>query len=94
MARSKAVKKNWTLKKNFGITLEDYDRMYAEQKGSCAICGRYQSQLSKFLGVDHNHETNAVRGLLCRACNAAIGLLQDKVKMLESAAKYLRKHGG
>jgi hypothetical protein len=42
--------------------------------------------------VDHDHETGEVRGLLCAPCNRGIGLLQDKIEVLESAAQYLKTH--
>ena len=74
------------LRWKYGITLEDYRRMYASQQGRCAICLAEYSVLS----VDHDHETGAVRGLLCRDCNFAIGLLHDKADLADSAARYLR----
>lgn len=43
---------------------------------------------AKRLHVDHDHSTGKVRGLLCRKCNVAIGLL-DSQKLLERAAFYL-----
>ena len=41
--------------------------------------------------VDHDHETNQLRALLCGSCNRAIGLLQDSVLVVESALAYLKK---
>jgi hypothetical protein len=43
--------------------------------------------------VDHDHATGRVRGLLCAACNAALGLLQDNPRVILSAADYLLKWG-
>ena len=68
----------------------DFDKMYAEQKGCCAICGRHQSELKKALGVDHNHITKKIRSLLCNKCNSGLGLFQDDSKLLSKASKYLR----
>lgn len=53
-------------KQVYGITVEDYDRMFDEQGGVCAICG---NGTKRRLAVDHNHETGVVRGLLCPRCN-------------------------
>ena len=53
-----------------------YDRLFFEQKGCCAVCGKHQSELKKALGVDHNHVTGQIRGLLCSACNFLIGHLE------------------
>src|ERR1700693_631716 len=76
----------------YGITLEEYDSIFKDQKGCCAICGIYYSKLKKKLCVDHNHLTGKVRGLLCNACNQGIGYLQENNTTLLSALKYLEKH--
>lgn len=79
------------LKKNYGITLEDYERMLAEQKGVCAICGTTESGgRSDNFHVDHCHATGNVRGLLCVNCNRGIGHFNDDPTLLEAAAAYLR----
>lgn len=81
------------LKKKYGITPERYDEMEAEQNGLCAICYQTERQKNKEkLSVDHDHETNAVRGLLCHSCNLAIGQFEDNIERLESAIEYLKKH--
>lgn len=59
--------------------------MSAAQNNRCAICLRDKVRL----GVDHDHSTGRVRGLLCHKCNAAIGLLEDSRFRLKSALKYL-----
>ena len=71
----------------FGITAGQYGALFAAQGGVCAICGR--PPVGKRLAVDHNHETGAVRGLLCSNCNRALGLLQDDESVVASAARYL-----
>ena len=54
----------------YGITIEDYDRMYEEQGGRCAICRTDQpGGAGERFSVDHDHETGKVRGLLCNNCN-------------------------
>jgi len=79
------------LKYLYGITPADFDRMFAEQKGCCAICGKHQSELKRALSVDHDHKTKVIRGLLCNNCNLAIGKLQDSSVLLRKAADYLEK---
>lgn len=81
---------NNRLKSEYGISLKDYERMYLEQSGVCLICDN-PCKLGK-LCVDHDHETKKVRGLLCRKCNTAIGLLGDKVKLVQRAVTYLKKY--
>jgi hypothetical protein len=81
------------LKRTYGITIEDYEAMYAEQEGTCAICSgegfvMKQSHNMKLV-VDHCHETGRVRGLLCHNCNRALGLLKDSTDSLRAAINYL-----
>jgi len=82
--------KHKSLKKNYNITLEDYNTMLFQQNGKCAICGTHHTKLSKSLAVDHCHTIGQVRGLLCIKCNRAIGMLNDDPKLLKSALKYLK----
>lgn len=76
---------------SYGITVEDYAKLFKAQKGKCAICGTTDpGQGKKHLCVDHCHKTGAIRGLLCHQCNRALGLLSDSVKVLEKSIKYLK----
>ena len=85
--------RDWAFKRNYGITLDDYYQLLKRQNGVCAICEKPEKTMHKDklkeLAIDHNHETNKVRGLLCHYCNVAIGLLQDNPKLLRKAADYL-----
>lgn len=83
--------KNRILRFKYGITLEEYNRMFADQKGKCAICGKHQSELEKSLAVDHNHETGEIRGLLCTHCNVFLGHINDDYMFLNTAIKYLNR---
>jgi hypothetical protein len=59
----------------YGLTLDDFARMMADQGGGCWICFRPPKKAS--LHVDHNHKTGAVRGLLCGMCNRKlIGIIE------------------
>lgn len=91
--------RNRRLLDRFGITAAEYDRMYEEQNGLCAMCGKPETRVMKgaedphMLCVDHDHETNRVRRLLCAACNALLGIGGDDPLRLIAGALYLRKHG-
>jgi len=61
----------------YGITFEDFKAMLKQQNFQCAICGIHQAELIYRMAVDHDHGTGKVRGLLCRPCNHALGLLKD-----------------
>ena len=78
------------LKDRFGLTSKQYWDMHADQEGLCAICGKEQCVGTK-LDVDHDHETGKVRALLCRHCNAGIGMLKDSINLVGRALEYLRK---
>lgn len=74
------------IKERYGLSKSDYQARYEEQGGRCGICAREQ----EVLAVDHCHETGAVRGLLCKQCNSAIGLLGDNLSGVLNAVEYLR----
>lgn len=74
--------------KQYGITSDEVKQMYEDQKGLCLICSR---SIEKKFHIDHDHETKKVRGLLCSACNMALGLFKDNPITLDNAIKYLNK---
>ena len=76
-----------SLKRKYGMTVEDYDRMFKKQNGVCAIC--HTRQLYQKLAVDHCHKTGQIRGLLCQHCNRSIGLMFDSPFRLRNAAEYI-----
>jgi len=81
--------KNVELKRDYGITIDDYDNMVKKQQNRCAICNSHQSELKQTLHVDHCHSTGKVRGLLCKKCNSAIGLFEDSQDRLKRAIEYI-----
>ena len=82
------------LLKDYGVTFEEYQRMFRKQRGKCAICNVSQSDTKKTLAVDHCHKTKKIRALLCTKCNPGLGFFNDDIKLLEKAIKYLKGHGG
>lgn len=86
----KVSQRNSTLKKKYGITLEDFNQLILEQNNTCPICLRiFIDKVHPC--VDHCHETKRVRGVLCRQCNAAVGQLGDTKESLERALDYLTR---
>jgi hypothetical protein len=75
--------------RKFGITVEDYDRMAAEQNGGCAICGTTEPGGRGVFHVDHCHDSGKVRGLLCTGCNTGLGQFKDDPTRLLAAVEYL-----
>jgi hypothetical protein len=81
-----------TLRK-YGITKDRYDELLKYQDGKCAICNcaetvKLNGKLKR-LAIDHCHQTNFVRGLLCSRCNVAIGNFNDNWILLDNALEYL-----
>lgn len=75
----------------YGITWEMYQALIAAQGGVCSICRKPLPEGENF-AVDHNHNTNALRDLLCRKCNSIIGFANDSIEVLTSAIEYLQRH--
>lgn len=82
-AYNRAVKL-WT---KYRITPEDWDRLYDEQLGRCAVCHCTLADVKTC--VDHDHATGKVRGLLCNVCNQGLGYFGDDPDRLRRAAEYL-----
>lgn len=80
----------------YGITFETYQAMYDGQGGRCAICSTPMelmgSKQSATAHVDHDHETGAVRALLCTRCNTGLGMFRDEPAIISSALTYLTHH--
>ena len=81
------------LKLKYGLTYEEFLKMFDDQNGECAICShpvhpthedRYQTGC-----VDHCHSTGKVRGILCWDCNVGLGKFHDDTSKMLSAVKYL-----
>lgn len=79
-------------KYSYNMGLQEYNDMFREQNGCCAICGIHQSKLNRALAVDHNHATGEIRGLLCTTCNTGLGQFKENPEFLENAKNYLNKH--
>lgn len=81
--------KDLWLKKKYGISLDEYNNMKADQEGCCKICKRHESEIGKGLVVDHCHKEGHVRGLLCGHCNRGLGDFKENINSLQLAIKYL-----
>ena len=84
--------KSSQLKHLYGITIEEYEEILAEQNYKCEICQQPIGCENKRPYVDHDHETGALRGLLCQNCNSVLGLAHDSTEVLRRAAEYIEKY--
>ena len=75
----------------YGITPDRYEALLSEQDGRCAICGTDRPSLNRetMFFVDHDHQTGAVRGLLCTNCNTGLGKFGDDPDRIRAAIAYL-----
>lgn len=84
----------------YDLSIPEYNRKLEIQQGRCAICGSEgnepdnQGREGKRLCVDHDHDTDAVRDLLCGNCNRALGLFDDNPGLVAEALAYLMRHKG
>jgi hypothetical protein len=86
--------KRYVLKSLYGLSAADYAALLLSQGGVCAICGlppANQTKNDSRLHVDHDHSSDAVRGLLCRECNLGVGFFEDDPGLMERAIAYLRR---
>ena len=94
------VRHDQHLRRTYGITLAQYDALFAAQGGVCALCkrpqlkacGRTGAKTVERMHVDHDHKSGKIRGLLCALCNHGIGCFSQDPDLLEWAAAYLRSH--
>lgn len=77
--------------RTYGITEAEYDAMLDRQGHKCAICST-DDPGAKGWAIDHCHESNLVRGVLCGRCNSAIGLLRENPAVIRRAASYVERH--
>lgn len=84
------------IRRSNGVVGEvDIETLHKSQNGTCAIC---QEPIELFQGrgkgshLDHDHETGAIRGLLCPNCNQGLGKFKDSEVILQRAIDYLKKH--
>lgn len=85
------------IKSKYNLSYIDYSLILAKQRNSCAICNRQENEIKARKGkrkfcVDHCHRTGKVRGILCGACNTAIGLLMENDLSMWNAIKYIKLH--
>lgn len=88
-AKARRIDGQWfgRLRRVYGLTGDQLQEMRVQQRGICPICETRQA-----ICVDHNHDTGKTRALLCRRCNAALGLFDDDSAIITRAAEYLAYH--
>lgn len=81
--------RSFWLKRRYGVDAVQVEWMILQQGGKCAICRKRPAK-----HVDHDHESNRVRGILCFNCNRGLGYFKDDIIRMCQAADYVESHGG
>lgn len=77
-------------KNKYGLTIEEVNEMLLSQNNQCPIC-QSAFKKTKYMNIDHNHQTGKMRQILCSKCNTAIGLLDENIERFRRAIDYLHK---
>lgn len=86
-----------------GLTVQQYDELMDKYNNICAVCKLPEKRLGRDgktltpLCIDHCHKCegkgkHVIRGLLCHACNSAIGKLKDNIETVKNIISYLESH--
>lgn len=86
--KTKHKRKNYinSVKRLYNITEDDIKKLLETEQ--CECCGDKSGNYV----VDHDHETEEVRGFLCGGCNKALGFTKDSPQTLRNLADYLERH--
>ena len=82
------INRRYALKRKYGITLEDWEKLFTSQGKACAICYSKEPRSKQGWHTDHCHVTNRIRGILCNHCNRTIHKYAT-IKVLRRAIRYL-----
>ena len=81
--------------RKYGIAVYQYNQLFQQQYGCCAVCGRHQSVFDRRLDTEHDHATDKIRGLVCRGCNYNIGKYEHSrlknAELIKRIQNYLAK---
>lgn len=83
--------RNNMLLREYGITQKDFLAMLESQDFKCVLCGGDIADGGQKTHIDHCHETNIVRGVLCSNCNQGLGLLKDDPTLFKRSKEYLSR---
>ncbi len=90
--------RRWAIKKKYGLSEEELTALLDACGMVCEICKQPLALFAekgenrwRAMSIDHDHSSNAVRGILCNYCNVALGNMQDSPELLRAAAAYLER---
>lgn len=86
------MRRKYKMRQMYGITLEQYEEIFVDQKGICPICS-LELIRGRTSVIDHSHVTGKVRGIIHQRCNNALGNFLDSPEICKRAADYLESGG-
>jgi hypothetical protein len=84
-------KRSRYFKTKYGISLEEYEEKLKQQDSKCEICSA-KLEIGPLTHLDHCHQTNRIRGMLCTNCNRGLGSFHDSPQKLQAAINYVEKY--
>lgn len=87
----RAYNKRYKLRQKYGLTVSDWEALFAQQQYRCAGCKSVLPHNKRGWATDHDHATGKIRGILCSPCNSALGYARDDVNRLLGLVAYLRE---
>lgn len=92
LERNPDYKREHNLRSKFGITIEDWNKLFNSQGKCCAVCKSVHPKNKRDLWhVDHQRDPFKVRGILCHHCNLALGHCNDDPLVLRGLADYVER---
>lgn len=90
--KTEREKRDYFLRRKYGLSVTEYDEMVMAQCGLCAVCGEPETRARGNRGevnrlvVHHNHTTGEVVALVCHKCNVGMGMFRDNPALMRIAA--------
>jgi hypothetical protein len=70
--RHKLYKKHY-YQRHYGVDQQFIEQLKKKQRYRCKLCGNKRK-----LVLDHDHNTDYIRGLLCTPCNVRLGWFENR----------------
>ena len=81
------MRRKYAVANKYGVKVQQIDALRAYQNHKCAAC-LADLESGRKVHLDHCHDTNFIRGLLCADCNCNIKLPDASVELLLSIVAY------
>lgn len=93
--KKKTLNRDWWYKNTYGISYDEFMSLSQKQNNKCKICSVnlvFEGKSKESAVLDHNHATGKIRGVLCNACNVALGHFKDNIDAINNAIRYLKEN--